>query len=85
MLLVFAVVVVLGVEYLLVEEDRNEKFVVKLSVCVCGKCCKRKNREKGKKVMWLDVAQTSIDGPAPVLWAGASLGSVSGFSSAPLI
>jgi hypothetical protein len=30
----FAVVVVLGVEYLLVEEDRNEKFVVKLSVCV---------------------------------------------------
>jgi hypothetical protein len=25
---------VVCVEYLLVEEDRNEKFVVKLSVCV---------------------------------------------------
>jgi hypothetical protein len=49
--------VVLGVEYLLVEEDRNEKFVVKLSVCVCGKCCEKEKTERQRKtVMWLDVA-----------------------------
>jgi len=36
------------VEYLLVEEDRNEKFVVKLSVCVNAV---RKNKtEKGNVV-----------------------------------
>jgi hypothetical protein len=79
--------VVLGVEYLLVEEDRNEKFVVKLSVCVWKYAVKKEKgyKTKREKVMWLDVAQTSTEGPAPVLWAGASLGSVSGFSSAPLI
>lgn len=33
------------VEYLLVEEDRNEKFVVKLSVCVnAGRENKTKNK-----------------------------------------
>lgn len=33
------------VEYLLVEEDRNEKFVVKLSVCVKN-AVKEKDRKK---------------------------------------
>jgi hypothetical protein len=48
--------VVLGVEYLLVEEDRNEKFVVKLSVCVWKYAVKKGKRiqnERRKKVMWL--------------------------------
>jgi hypothetical protein len=45
------VMVCLCVEYLLVEEDRNEKFVVKLSVYVCmsGECCNGKIEEEKKR------------------------------------
>jgi len=42
------------VEYLLVEEDRNEKFVVKLSVCV--NAVKEKQR-KGKCRLWVGDCQ----------------------------